>query len=274
VERGVASARGSLHVEGRSVRLELAEASLDGAAVDWRHAAPTWAAERQALADGAARLRALLEGWDVALAAEHVALRRSTFGVRDASADPPWRVFATVESATLDDFASAPGSGPAKLAVRGEAMGTGRFDLDGRLRADAGGPDVHLTLLVRDLALPALNDALVAHGAVALASGSFSVELDAGVRDGRIAGHVVPLLEDVEVREKEDAGLARSVAETAVGAVTSLLENEEGDIATRTTLSGTLPNPRVGIWEAVIGLLQNAFVEGITPEFQRAVGGR
>lgn len=151
-------------------------------------------------------------------------------------------------------------------------MGTGRFDVDGQFRTDAGGPDVDLKLVVRDVALPTLNDALVAHGAVALASGRFSLELETGVRDGRISGHAIPLLEDIEVRETEDAGLARRLAGTTVDVVTDLLENERGDIATRTALSGTLPNPEVSTWEALIGLLRNAFVEAIAPEFERAVG--
>jgi hypothetical protein len=271
-ERGVVSARGGLRVADRSVRLELAEATLDDAVIDWRHTAPTWAAERQGLEEAAGRARSLLGGWDVAFAAGRVAVRASTFGVRDASADPPYRVFATVESAALHDLDSAPGSGPATIAAQGRPMGTGHFDLDGELHTAAGGPDVHVELRVRDVALPALNEALLAHGAVALASGSFSLALDASVRDGRIAGQVVPLLANVEVREKEDAGLARAVVESAADAVTDLLENERGNIATRTTLSGTLPNPKVGVWEALIGLLRNAFVESIAPEFQRAVG--
>jgi hypothetical protein len=51
------------------------------------------------------------------------------------------------------------------------------------------------------------------------------------------------------------------------------LENERGDIATRTAPFGTLPNPEVSTWEALIGLLRNAFVEATAPEFERAVGG-
>ena len=73
-------------------------------------------------------------------------------------------------------------------------------------------------------------------------------------------------------QEKEDPGLLRSLAETTVDVVTEFLENEREDIATTTTLSGTLPRPDVGIWEAVIGLLRNAFVESISPEFERVAG--
>ena len=96
------------------------------------------------------------------------------------------------------------------------------------------------------LALPTLNEALVAHGALPLASGTFSLVLDANVRSGRISGHVTPVFADVEVREKEDTGLVRSLAETTLDAVADLFENERGDIATRTTLSGTLPSPDSG----------------------------
>jgi hypothetical protein len=272
VKRGVASARGRVQLAGRSLRLELADASLAGAEIDWRHTASTWTAEGKALKAAGDRLRALLQGWDVDVAADRVAIDRSTFGVRDAKADPPYRLFAVVESAALNDVSTASGSGPATLAARGQLMGTGRFDVAGRFRTDASGPDVALDLAVRDLALPTLNDALVAHGAVAVASGRFSVVLDANVRNGRISGHVTPVLEEVEVQDEEDPGLLRRLAESTVDVVTELLENERRDIATTTTLSGTLPRPDVGIWEALIGLLRNAFGESIAPEFERVAG--
>ncbi|RPH75901.1 MAG: DUF748 domain-containing protein, partial [Candidatus Rokuibacteriota bacterium] len=93
-----------------------------------------------------------------------MAIDRSTFGVRDASAEPAYRLFVIVESAALNQVSTASGSGPATLAARGQLMGTGRFEVTGRLRSDAAGADVALDLAVRDLALPTLNDALVAHG--------------------------------------------------------------------------------------------------------------
>jgi hypothetical protein len=272
VKRGIASARGRVRVAGRSLRLDLAEASLADAEIDWRHTAPTWTAETQALTAASGRLRALLAGWDVAVAAERLAIERSTFGVRDASADPPYRVFAIVESAVLSGLSRAPGSRPATLTAGGRPMGAGRFDVKGRFRSDAAGAEVGLELAVQELALPTLNEALVAHGGLPLASGTFSLALDANVRSGRISGQVTPVLADVEVRKKEDAGLVRSLAKTTLDAVTGLLENERGGIATSTTLSGTLPSPTVSVWEALVGLLRNAYVEAVAPEFERAVG--
>jgi hypothetical protein len=272
LKRGVASTRGRVRLAGRSLRLDLAEASLAGAEIDWRHTAPTWTAEAEALSAASGRLRALLEGWDVTVAAERLAIERSIFGVRDASAEPPYRLFAIVESAALSGLSTAPVGGPGALTAAGRPMDAGRFDVNGRFRSGDAGTEVDLELTVQELALPALNEALVAHGAPSLASGTFSLVLDADVRSGRISGHVTPLLADVEVREKEDAGLVRSLAETTVDAVAGLLENERGDIATRTTLSGTLPSPSVGVWEALVGLLRNAFVESVAPEFERAVG--
>jgi Domain of Unknown Function (DUF748) len=181
-------------------------------------------------------------------------------------------VFAIVESVALSGLSTAPGSGPATLTAGGRPMGTGRFDVNGRFGGNGPGTEVGLEVGVQGLALPTLNEALVAHGALPLASGTFSLALDANVRSGRISGHVTPLFADVEVREKKDAGLVRSLAETTLGAVADLLQNERGDIATRTTLSGTLPSPTVGVWEALVGLLRNAFDASVAPEFERVVG--
>ena len=131
VKRGVASARGRLQLAGRSLRLDLSEASLAAAEFDWRHTAPTWTAEGKALkAAGRPPARAVRgrgtstsppSGW-------RSSARR--FGVRDASADPPYRVFVIVESAALSGLLHGARKRPGDVGRAGPANGHGPLRRD------------------------------------------------------------------------------------------------------------------------------------------------
>jgi hypothetical protein len=273
VRRGVLSAAARLRVGERRLSLRLAEATLRDADVDWRHTEETWTAEGARLARAAAIGRALASSRDVDVRAGRLAVERSTLGVAAPASRPPYRLFVTARQGEVKGIASR-GAAPMRVALDGEVMGSGWLEVEGRLAAgDGGGPDVGLRLIVRELEMPTLNPVLQAHGAPSLAAGRFSVVLDGRVREGEIGGYVKPFLQRVEVEPKPDAGLARRLAEGVVEGVTGLLENERDEVATRTTLSGTLEDPDASVWEALVGLVRNAFVEAIVPAFERATRG-
>jgi len=43
-----------------------------------------------------------------------------------------------------------------------------------------------------------------------------------------------------------------------------------GEVATVATISGKLENPKTSTWEAIFGLIQNAFFKSILPGFEKA----
>jgi hypothetical protein len=266
VRRGVLTARGRVRSTVESLDVELMNVALSDADLAWRHTAATWTAERRALPRLTAGPRA------VRVAARRVTIRRSTFAVEDANDAPPYRLFVVVDRATLRSPPADAGGESSTMTLAARPMGTGAVDVDGRFRRDAGGPEVDLQLVARNVALPAFNEALRANGALPLEAGRFAMAIEARVRDGRIAGYAKPAFTGVEVAEQQDAGVARELAKKVVDAVSELLDNERGDVATRITLSGTLPDPNVSVWEAIVGVLRNAFVEAIVPEFERVVG--
>jgi hypothetical protein len=58
-----------------------------------------------------------------------------------------------------------------------------------------------------------------------------------------------------------------------IAGISWLLENPPRDeIATVTTVSGKLENPQTSTWEAILGLIQNAFFKAILPGFEKAIG--
>jgi len=49
-----------------------------------------------------------------------------------------------------------------------------------------------------------------------------------------------------------------------------LLKNRRRDeVATRVTISGRIDGPQFSTWEALFGLLKNAFINAVTPGFEK-----
>jgi hypothetical protein len=85
--------------------------------------------------------------------------------------------------------------------------------------------------------------------------------------------YLKPLFQDVDVYDPEqdkNKPLTKKVYEGIVGGVGTLLRNRSEDaVATRTEISGTLQSPNTSTWQAVLGVLQNAFFQSILPGLER-----
>lgn len=58
--------------------------------------------------------------------------------------------------------------------------------------------------------------------------------------------------------------------EKAVDVASKLLKNRpRKEVATVVDISGPLDNPRTNTWQALVGLVQNAFIKAILPGFER-----
>jgi hypothetical protein len=65
----------------------------------------------------------------------------------------------------------------------------------------------------------------------------------------------------------------QKIYEGVIGGISWMLENSPRDeVATVTPVSGKLQNPETGTWEAIQGLVQNAFFKAILPGFEEATG--
>jgi hypothetical protein len=96
------------------------------------------------------------------------------------------------------------------------------------------------------------------------------------VKNGALSGYVKPLFKDVDVydaRQDKDKNIFQQLYESVVGGISWLLENPPRDeVATVTTVSGKLENPRMSTLETIGGLIQNAFFKAILPGFHKAAG--
>lgn len=128
--------------------------------------------------------------------------------------------------------------------------------------------DLHAEL--RDVDLPSINPVLRWQLGVDVARGTFTVVTEIDAKDGRFEGYVKPLVGGLKLLEPADARKPlEAVKEAVVGAVAAALQNPRTDkVATKAPLKGTLDEPEVGVWAAVLNVLRNAFVEALKPSFE------
>jgi hypothetical protein len=100
-------------------------------------------------------------------------------------------------------------------------------------------------------------------------AGTFDLFTEFKVRDGRITGGVKPVLKNVQVRPAESGMWDRLKAWLADKAVHFASDRvpDRNAVATTVPIEGRLVDPDIQLWPAILGVVRNAFVEGLTAGF-------
>jgi hypothetical protein len=154
----------------------------------------------------------------------------------------------------------------ARFEVRGQAMRSGSFRLEGSVNPYAEEPSFELQAQLQDLALTELNDFLRAYGKFDAESGTFSLDSELSASDGAFRGYAKPFVRDLEVADfsDRDKNFLTKTWEGVVEVTSDLLEDQARDtIATRIPLSGRLEEPSADVWATIGGLLRNAFIQSL-----------
>lgn len=174
--------------------------------------------------------------------------------------------FFLVEGLTnLDKDARAVGSAGAEVAKGGTAR------VDFRLSPSQRPPAFDLNLAVKKVELPPLNPLLRAEFGMDVEKGVFELVAEAESSGGGFKGYVKPFVKDLEMGPLggKKRGPLKVLKEAAVGAVAAVLENPKSDaVAAKVPFEGRYDDPDVGVWEALVSVLRNAFVKALTPSFE------
>jgi uncharacterized protein DUF748 len=273
VRGGRLSTRGTIEYAPRKQAVELARLHVDDADLDYVKER----ASQPGPADTGRAARAATQEPETFIRADDVRVRRATVGYVDRTADPAYRVFVARCDASLDRFANqrVPGgdAGPSHLQVRGKFMDSGPLDVDARFQPRARRADFDLQLKIENTDVTTLNDLWRAYGKFDVAAGRFSLYSQLGVHDGQVSGYVKPIFQDLDVYASEqDAqkGIARQAYEAIVGGAATILRNQPRDqVATETSLSGSLDDPNASTIQAVGGIVRNAFFQAVLPGLDR-----
>ncbi|WP_194778289.1 DUF748 domain-containing protein [Pararhodonellum marinum] len=162
---------------------------------------------------------------------------------------------------------------PGYVQINSNAMGEGKMDMEMHVNILKEIPEFDLNLAFEDIDLVKFNNFMEAYANLELKSGTLSVFSEALVENGEITGYVKPVIEDFDVnQEAEDKNLPERVYGAVVDFFGKVLENpKEEQIASRVELSGHVENIENNPWQAVFGLLRNAFIEAYTKEIENSI---
>jgi hypothetical protein len=100
-------------------------------------------------------------------------------------------------------------------------------------------------------------------------SGTADMFIEFVSKAGNITGGVKPVLKDVEVRPTED-GLGNKLKAWAADKAVEIASDRvpgRNAVSTVVPIKGRLMDPDVQLWPAVLGVIRNAFVEGLSSGF-------
>jgi dsRNA-specific ribonuclease len=121
--------------------------------------------------------------------------------------------------------------------------------------------------------LTKVNDFFQAYAGVDVSKGTFGMYVEAAAKNGKFKGYVKPIIKDLDVAEWEgqdrDDSFLQKLWESVVGGVAELFENQKKDqVATRINYSGSFDDPEVNVGQAILAVLQNAFVQALMPRIE------
>jgi len=209
---------------------------------------------------------------------DEVQVRNGRVHFRNFGSDPPVDLEATKVDAVVRNLSNARKASERaasfELAARilGDAPLTAKADFDplGTLR------DFTFAIKVSNVELRKANDFLQAYAKVDVEKGSGDFVMELTAKKGVLDGYAKPLFHDVQIfswkhdiEEQHDNPL-RAAWEALAGGLQNLFKNHSEDqFATRVEIHGTMGSRDISTWDAIVGILHNAFVEAFRPTFEK-----
>ncbi len=150
----------------------------------------------------------------------------------------------------------------------------GTLSLNVKLNPLAKDPTFDLNAEIKNTNLVKLNEFFQAYAKIDVNKGNFGLYAEVAAKEGKFKGYVKPLIKDLDILGKEDRddNILRKVWEGMAGFVGEVFQNQSKDqVATKIPFEGSLKNPDTDTWEAIVQILQNAFVSAIQPSIDQEI---
>jgi hypothetical protein len=209
---------------------------------------------------------------------ERVEIRRGEVVYRDRIDDGHpelWLSGLELAAENLTTRASLAGGQPATVAAHGTLGRSGK--LSGFVSANlfARKLDFAGNLAVRGWQVAELYALVEPATKLQTPRGTLDVYAEWKARDGAISGGVKPVLKDVEVRPTEASfgnKLKAWLADRGLHLFSDRVPGRNA-VATVVPIEGKLDHPDLQLWPTVIGVVRNAFVEGVAAGFENLPPG-
>jgi uncharacterized protein DUF748 len=274
INNGTLSTDGTLEYGPRVARVDLRDLLIDGVEGWYVRTRENQAEEQQATEKSVEAAGHASDNPNLQLHAGRIHVQRSTLGVVNKAADPPYAVYLTDATLDVHDFTNQRAEGPSAVEVHGSLMGSRSTTVRTTFHPRPGRPDFDTDVDVEDIDLPTMNDMLKATAGFDVAEGKLSLYSELHVRDKAIQGYVKPVVKGLRVTAPEkdrDKSIGEKLHEHLIGGVASVMKNQLRDeIATRTDLSGPVTAPETSTLQIVLGVLENAYFKAIVPGLEKA----
>lgn len=162
---------------------------------------------------------------------------------------------------------------PASLRVHANVY-EGELAINMKLNPLADEPTFDMNAELKNTNLVKLNDFFSAYAKVDVNRGRFGLYTEVAAKEGKFAGYVKPLIQDLDILGKEDRddNILRKAWEAIAGAAGEIFENQRKDqVATKIPFHGSLKNPDTNVWFALTRVLQNAFIQALQPSIDQEI---
>ncbi|BCA53958.1 hypothetical protein W02_10980 [Nitrospira sp. KM1] len=204
---------------------------------------------------------------------EHGQLSDSEFGFIDKATSREYRVFLSDTNVQLEHVSNRQEDGTATVELNGKFMGHGPTVIRGAIRPGQSAPDFDLNVRIIRTKVVSLNNVLQAYGHLDVTDGTFAFFSELSVRGDKITGYVKPFFKDVEIydpQQDKEKALAQRAYEATVGGIVDLLKSDSRkEVATKTTVSGSIQDARIDIPHIIGKLIQNAFFNAVLPGLEK-----
>lgn len=207
----------------------------------------------------------------------HVTARDGKIYYRNYSTSPEVNIYITNMSGEITNLRNVEDKAnplPSKLTIKGKSIGGGTLNISGAMNILKKVPDMKIGAKLEHVKLPALNDYFMAFAFLDVEKGTFDLYSEVNVKNGALSGYVKPLARHIElINLKRDSNPVKLLWESIASVVIEVFSNQRKDqFATVVPLSGNIENVKTNTFETIIGILRNAFIEGLSRGLNSARG--
>ncbi len=276
LRNGTLTGTGHMEYASNIKFIDLQNLTIQGVQLTYTHTKQSTPTEKQVAQKTVEAAQQVNNNPEISVRADQIDIIKSTFALEDKEVNPPYRVFFEDAELHLNNFTNHLTEGTMVGKLTGEFMGWGDTAIGMTFRPETNGPDFDMAVRIEPTPMRALNDLWRAYGNFDVVGGLFSLYTELKVKNGEVSGYIKPLFKDIDAldrRQDKNKGVFQKVYEGLIGGISWILENRpRSEVATVATISGKLENPKTSTWEAVFGLIQNAFFKSILPGFLRSTG--
>ena len=162
----------------------------------------------------------------------------------------------------------------ARFQLQGQVLGNAPLDISGRLNPYAPSPTFEIDLKLEQVKLPELNPWLQVYAKVNADAGTFSLYSSSAAADRKFKGYVKPVLKDVSIVsiKEQEANPLQKLWAGLVQLVANIFKNQPHDqLATKIPFSGSIDDPKAGIFDTIVNVLRNAFVAAFSNSLDQRI---